>query len=450
MLTNTIVSLSALLCFQAVALSQQTTITIAKLEAAKAHISALSGEKASLVDSVTPASSGIFTFNLTPKNHPGIYRLAFDRSKWIDFIHDGEEIEIVSDARALVDSLNVIRSASNRLYYAFRRLNQQYKTKSEILQLVLARYPQSEPYYATTRETAAGLQKGYLDFVRSAVAARPASFVARYIRSAQLPIVDFKEPLDKQLAYLKAHALDHVDFTDEALVHSDLFSSKSIEYLMYYRNSQLPKELLAREFNTAVDSILNRAKVNQVVYKHITQYLIDGFKQFGFEECISYILDNYVIKDDLCLDQASGSSIRRMIDQKKYLPIGAPAPNIVLPDTSGKPVSLTTIASEKVLVVFYSTTCPHCQTMIPHLSRTLKEKANVGVLAVSLDSKLDDWLAFIGTHALTWTNVIDAQGWGGRPASEYYIYATPTMILLDRDRKIIGKPMTVEEVEGLL
>lgn len=390
---------------------QQVTVSLPGYSGSRAALSALSGEKAAFLDSIAAGSPGSFSFTLGPERAHGIYRLSVERGKWIDFVHDGEEVQLRSDIAALAESLTVIRSESNRLYYAFRRLNQRFKTKSEILQLVLARYPREDPFHETTTSTARSLQAEYRQFIASS-SDRSASFAARYIRSAQLPVVDLTLPLDQQLAFLKAYALDMVDFRDETLVRSDLFTSKSIEYLMYYRNPQLPKELLAREFNAAVDSILNRAKVNQTVYRHITEYLIDGFKQFGFEECINYILENYVIKDDLCLDESSGSSVQRMIDQKKRLPVGAVAPEVTLPDTSGNPVSLSAWAGKKALVVFYSTACPHCQTMVPQLWAFAKEKS-LPVLAVSLDANVHDWLGFVRTHGLGWANVIDLQGWGG-------------------------------------
>jgi len=97
------------------------------------------------------------------------------------------------------------------------------------------------------------------------------------------------------------------------------------------------------------------------VYQHLTRYLIDGFKKFGFEECINYILDNYVVKDDLCLDEKAGSSISMMIEQKKKLPIGSTVPDFTLPDSSGSPLSLTSLDAEKILIVFYSSSCPHCR-----------------------------------------------------------------------------------------
>lgn len=440
--------LLASLALHHTALPQQVTITISNIVAGKAHLSALSGEKTRPVDTISSVSDGTFRFQLASHNPPGVYRLSFDRNRWVDFIHENEEVSISTDGRAIDDSLKVHISESNRLYYAFHKLNRQFKTKSDLLQLVLARYPQDDPYYATTLTTVAQLQGNYAEFVIEAVRTKPHSFIARYIRSSQHPVVNLSDPAGQQLAHLKSHALDSVDFSDAGLVNSDLFTKKSIEYLMYYRNPQLPKELLAREFNAAVDSILNKAKVNQVVYKHITEYLIEGFKQFGFEECINYILDNYVIKDDLCLDQTSGSSIQRMIDQKKYLPIGARAPEIILPDTSGNPVSMKSMKAGNVLIVFYTTGCPHCQTMIPELSTFVKNRGGdtLSVLAISLDENRDDWLKFVRTNRLTWTNVVDSRGWQGQAAQDYFVYATPTMILVNKEKKIIAKPLTVEEL----
>jgi hypothetical protein len=39
------------------------------------------------------------------------------------------------------------------------------------------------------------------------------------------------------------------------------------------------------------------------------------------------------------------------------------------------------------------------------------------------------------------------KGWDGKTVNDFYIYAAPTMFLLDKDKKIISKPMTFEEVE---
>jgi thiol-disulfide isomerase/thioredoxin len=280
----------------------------------------------------------------------------------------------------------------------------------------------------------------------------PLSFVARYIRSAQLPVIDFSLPLDKQLTVLKTHALDKIDFSNSGLIFSDIFTNKTIEYLTYYRNPQLPKELLEKEFMIAVDSILNKAKMNQLVYQHITGYLIDGFKKFGMDNTVDYIIQNYVIKDDLCLDSKTESSIQRRIDQNKKLPLNAVAPNVILPDSDGRIIDLKKINTGKLLLVFYASWCPHCKELIPELInvyRNQKEK-KFEVIAVSLDEKKDEWLIFIKNNKMNWLNVSDLKGWGSKAASDYFIYATPTMFLLNLERKIIGKPSTIDELKQLL
>jgi peroxiredoxin len=382
-------------------------------------------------------------------NHPGIYRLSFGRGKWLDFVYDNEDIKIKSEANAILDSIKIEASENNRLYYSFLKMNKQYKSKTELLQLVLARYPADDPYYNFTKSTAAQLQNEYSDFTNNISQKEPKSFVARSIKSSQLPIVDFTQPLDKQLLFLKSHALDRVDYNDDELINSDVFSNKSIEYLTYYRNPQLPKELLEKEFMSAVDTILNKAKTNVLVYQHIAEYLIDGFKQFGFEKCISYILDNYVIKDSLCLDEGQGSSIQKMIEQKKMLPVGAVVPDFILPDTSGNAISPKKVNAGKLIILFYSVACPHCQSMMPRLTDFMKSQKGKGVevLAVSLDTDKNEWLNFVRKNNLAWINVNDPRGWGGAVASDYYIYATPTMFLVDKEKKIISKPITIEELQ---
>ncbi len=408
----------------------------------------IEGEKTKRIKEVIP-QNGVFQFSLD--NEPyGIYRLEFDNRHWINFINDGEDIELKTDLNNLVDSLKIVKSESNFLYYDFLKLNKLYKTKTELLNLILVRYPQDDEYYSATQNRLTEIQNGYLDFVQNISQRNKNSFIARYIFSSQLPVIPQQVESDKQLDYLKANALNNVDFDDVELINSDLYTNKTIEYLTYYRNPQLPKELLEKEFMKAVDTLLNKAKINQLVYQHITEYLIDGFKKFGFDKIIDYIVENYVIKDDLCLDEKTENSIQKRIDQSKMLSLGTEAPNILIPDINGKVFDLSKLQSNNTLLVFYSSECPHCQTLLPRLNELQKEQKEIKIVAVSLDTKQKDWIKFIEDNQLNLLNINDPNGWSGTTASDYYIYATPTMFLLNKEKNIIGKPTSYAELADLL
>jgi peroxiredoxin len=434
----------------ATSLTQNINIMVENLHSEKAMLYSLSGEIQTFVDSLSIVSKGIFKFNLN-QQHSGFYRLSFDNNKRVDFIYDNEDIEIESDANNILDSLKIIKSESNKIYYDFIKLNKNYKTKTELLQLVLARYPETDSYYQTTKEKLVQTQEEYLYFINVTAQINSISFIARYVRSAQLPVVEAEIPFEEQLLYLKTHSLDNVNFNDDGLIYSDAFTNKSIEYLTYYRNPQLPLELLEKEFMAAVDSILNKAKVNEIVYTHITEYLLDGFKKFGFDNVLNYIVENYVIKDDLCLDQKLTSTLDRRIQQSRNFKVGNTVPNILLPDSSGSILELDTIDADQILIIFYASWCPHCQTLLPEIYDVYKKQKEkkFEVLAVSIDTSRTAWLNFVRSKNLDWLNVSDLEGWDGTAAIDYYLYATPTMFLINKEREILlASPSVKELVDG--
>jgi|WetSurMetagenome_2_1015567.scaffolds.fasta_scaffold66510_2 peroxiredoxin len=417
----------------------------------KAALFSLSGENSLFIDSVTVNINETYQFSLN-NSHPGFYRLVISNKKWIDFVFNNEDVMIETDLENILDRTGTIQSEENKIYYDFIRLNNDYKTKTELLQLIIARYPETDNYYQSTKEKLNQTREDYLYFVNVTAQSSPKSFIARYVRSAQLPVVNSEILPEQYLNYLKSHALDNVNFSDDALIYSDAFTNKAIEYLTYYRNPQLPMALLEKEFETAVDSILNKAKVNDIVYKHIVEYLLDGFKKFGFDNVINYIVENYVIKDNICLDETLETALDRRISQSKYLKSGDSVPNIILPDASGALIELNKINAEKILIIFYASLCPHCKTLLPQICQLYKNQKDkqFEVIAVSIDTSKTDWLNFTITHKLDWLNVSDLKGWDSKAAKDYYIYATPTMFLIDKEKKLIKTITEIEELKNYL
>ena len=172
--------ISFFLLGSAAGLPQKINITVDNLNTKQGILSSLSGEIQTFVDSLSTVSKGLFQFNLN-QQHSGFYRLSFDNNKRVDLIYDNEAIEIETDANNILDSLKIIKSESNKIYYDFINLNKDYKTKTELLQLILARYPIEDDYYQTTKEKLNRVQEEYLYFVNVTSQSIPNSFIARYV-----------------------------------------------------------------------------------------------------------------------------------------------------------------------------------------------------------------------------------------------------------------------------
>jgi peroxiredoxin len=440
------------LSLQAILFSQSIHIRVDGLNESKAYIFSLSGEKTGFMDSLISPDKMNFTLSIDPFRYPfGFYRFVC-KATLIDFVFDGKDVFLKTDAKSPADSMHVISSDGNVLYYNFIKLNKAYKTKSELLMMMLAKFPKNDEYYQATKNRLLALQKEYADFIEVQSQKEPKSLIARYIRSAQLPIVDAELPPEKQLAYLKAHALDHVNFSDVELTLSGLFSEKVIEYLVYFRNPQLTKEQLEKEFLGAVDSLLIRARKDAFVYQHVTEYLIDGFKKFGFEEVVDYIIENYVIKDDICLNEKLETTLQLRMQQAKRFKIGATVPDLTLKTADEKEIVLSKIPSEKILLVFYASWCPHCKEMLPKLAQIYNEKAKnkFEIVAVSLDTSKTEWRKFTAGNNFKWLNASDAKGWKGKAATAYSLYATPTMFLINNKLELLAKPANADDVKKLV
>ena len=62
----------------------------------------------------------------------------------------------------------------------------------------------------------------------------------------------------------------------------------------------------------------------------------------------------------------------------------------------------------------------------------------------------DEWIQFIEENAIDdWINAYDPYGWS-KFRDKYDIYSTPTIYILDKDKKIIAKRLDVEKIQEFI
>lgn len=224
------------------------------------------------------------------------------------------------------------------------------------------------------------------------------------------------------------------------------FFSKSSEYL---ETSLLLKPSLINYLNAsksnvegAVDKLLETVNIETPRGQTILSELIDIFNTYNMDK----LKDKYLTEANN-LKCTINDRLASTLKSNNSTSIGQKMPNAIFVNPiHTKAKSLYDIKSSKKIVVFWSSTCSHCEAELPKiLEKYEKLKAqNIAVVGFSLDSNLDEFRSKANNYP--WISDSEGKGWYSSYGETYNINATPTYFILDADNKIISKPNHVADV----
>jgi thiol-disulfide isomerase/thioredoxin len=434
----------------------------------KIYIGTNYGNNKVLADSCVLNEKSEGVFKGAQKLTPGIYFLVNPKYNILfDFLVDeAQNFKIVADTNNL-SNYSIVGSSENDLFKEYSvAVN---KIGSELAAI------ENKFKTATTSADSSLYRTQYIskdkelkDQRSSFMKAHPKSMMSYLLNVMQrpeapaIPVINGKADSLYPFYYVKNHFWDDVVFNDNRLIRTPFFEAKLDEYFKNY---------VARDADSIIEEVqymLTVAKTGKEIYpfllfKFTNKYISPEF--MGQDKVFLHLYQNFFAKGDtVLLNEASKKSITERAYSMMANQLGLPAPALDINTIDDKPFSLYKTAAPYTFIAFWDPTCSHCKVEIPQLDSMYKaswKALGVQIVGVNINYKeLPAWKKFIADNQINnWFHVYQTEAALNKEITNqkpttirqlYDVFKTPTFYLLDANKRIIAKNLTLNQFDDFL
>lgn len=442
-------------------------ITLTPLKNCKVYLGSYLGTGRTLVDSamLNEKSEGVFKGD---KKLPGGIYFVVSPQMTIQFellMDDIQQFSIKGDT-SLKDQATIIGSKDNDLFKTYTAYSVE---KGQLRQQLSTAYKAATNKADSTRlyNSLTTLDKEVQQYRANIIQQHPNSLLAMFFNTMKtpetpaIPVVNGKPDSTYPFRYVKEHFWDDVAFNDDRLLRTPFFEPKLDDYFRYYVSPE-PDSIIEE-----VKYILLSARTGKEIYPYLLTKFTNKYMNpefMGQDKVFVYLFENFYAKGDtMILNPASRKTVTERAYSLMANQLGKPAPVLNLTDTTGNTVSLYNLKSEFTVVAFWDPNCGHCKEEMPRLDSFYQNKwkaLGVAVYGVNIyENEVPAWKKFITEKKLSgWTHAYqtkatkDAEERAGVPNYRqlYDIFKTPTLYLLDKEKRIIAKQLSLEQFDDLI
>ncbi|WP_373513119.1 redoxin domain-containing protein [Persicitalea sp.] len=451
--------LAAFLGQEAVAQGYQIEATLKGLKDTTAILGhyKYNGQQFIAKDTARSDASGRMVFEGEENLPGGLYLILLPgQQKLVQLVYSGKEtnFSLQTDTSSIVESMVVKGSRENQLFYEYQQelgnimegvaaLNMEKKLKTDQVSTALVNKKINDQ------------QQKFTDYQKKLLADHADTFTAKLFRVTQDPEIPDAPVLANGrkdsvwvFNYYKNHFWDNFDFADERLLRTPFLQPKLERYV---------KELIVQvpdSVNKDADALIQKAAKagnkelkSQIIYYITSEY--ENPKVVGTEGVFVHMAEKYYLSGEM---EVSADAVKRIGDRvtsMKPLLVNQVIPDLTLSDTDKKPISIHGIKADYTVLFFYSPTCGHCKDAAPALKEFYDKNKVKGakVMAIATDQSSEDWKKFVKDYKLEeLTNGYDYT-FKHDFRTEYDVQTTPTIYVLDKNKKVIARKMPIEQLD---
>ncbi len=420
-----------------------------------------------VLDTAKVDANGNVEFKADSAAPGGIYLVVLPSKRHFEIVLAEEQkfsVDVL-DTNNIVESIKISGSKENTAFYEHQRFMNEQGKKVEPLRAALdkAKATKNQDSIKLVNNQIAAIDSSVKAYKRNYVVKYPDLFMSKVLRlmeeTENIPLEKCPKKADGSIdsSYnywnYRTHYWDGMDFTDERLLRTPVYYNK----MKFWVEKVVPQhpDTLAAQMNW----LLKQTEQSNELYRYTVSYLTYNFessKIMGFDAVfVSIVEKNHALGKCWWLTEENITKIINRAKQVKYTLIGNQAVNLFLQDSSGKVVELGKIQATYTILVFWDPTCSHCKTEIPAIkvyTDSLKAAGiNVEVYAIYSESDYPTWKKYCKEHKHTWKDVRAKDSQELATAKFYYdVYSTPTLYVLDANKKIIAKRLDDKGLKTVL
>lgn len=250
-----------------------------------------------------------------------------------------------------------------------------------------------------------------------------------------------------RVQYLVSHYWDRFDFADTTFISLQDDAEQVFADYIYLLLRTTPETAAA-----SIGETLRKSRSTQTVYDWFREmyekYLYDVNSPFREEEYYAMVPEHMLESDTDSSNRIRPALQLAEINKNRK---GTIATDFSYVLTDGKKGTLHGIQSEYTLLFFYDPGCGDCKRTEDILKNTKKiaglvEAGTLKIVALYPDNDLIEWVKHHPAIPQKWINARDASNDRTIKEKLYAIRAIPSLYLLDKDKRVILKDATAEQV----
>jgi len=425
-----------------------------------------------LRDTAVIDKNGVANFIGTKKLQRGMYLFVFPKKRdYFEFIIDDDldfqiDFDTAWSTRDYYKSMTVAGSLENAAFVEYQKGKVAVIEKLMAIDQVIeadSMAPQS------TKDSLNAIRDQYLNekgnYDSAYVIKYPGHLLSKFlVAMINIPypevfpsLPDGTKDSSFPLRWYKKHYLDHMDFGDDGLLRMPVNIVK--QRLDFYFDKIIVPD--ADTCMMVAEKLLDQCKNTIEMEKYLIWYLTNRFESsniMGLDRAfVRMAMSTYCQGKSWWVDSATINKMCENAFRRAHTLIGETAPELELKDIKGNWVNTQKIRGPYVVMIFWDPTCGHCKEVMPKLAKIYEANKDKGwkVIALSSGDKKKEWEEYYNTHPETqaFTHLIRGEVQSQKYADalySYYVISSPTIYVLDADRKIVANRIDVDKMVEFL